>query len=543
MKRITSKAFLAAGCTFFAAAMAVGLSADAPQSSAYELPSNRQVITFLLQSVDWYRHTYAERQIANNQADRLFLDDNQPTEAQIVRLSFEFAKAEAALGATANSLHSQPVNPLANAPSSDLARFITLQHQTGEASLKTAHDIETLEKNLVAARRADRRKLQAALDEAQSRLELLQVTSKTVNDLVNFEQSAEDLGSTVVDLAKTVPEVSSAATASAKSPTDGSSLAMAGAHEGGILALGSAVSDLDKKLRIIGEKMRLTDNLSLSAQNLRLPMAGFISRRLQSSVVYSLHTDDLASLQQQKIQLDAITVQLEGLSPAIVALDKQKVLLTLYRSHLEDWRSTVAGEYRQAWRKLIGRLLIVAVMIGMLIGIGEISRRFAIRHVQDPTRRRFIGMAQRLFTLAAILLVAAFGLASDLSPFATYFGLLTAGIAVALQNVILAAVSYPLLVGKRGIRIGQRIQVSGITGDVYDIGLLQFQLREFDVQKQRYSGHVVTFLNSLVFASQATGLMKCNSDDLKAGQTEAIDIGAAAFARERGSTAAELSAD
>lgn len=78
--------------------MAVGLSADAPQSSAYELPSNRQVITFLLQSVDWYRHTYAERQIANNQADRLFLDDNQPTEAQIVRLSFEFAKAEAALG-------------------------------------------------------------------------------------------------------------------------------------------------------------------------------------------------------------------------------------------------------------------------------------------------------------------------------------------------------------------------------------------------------------------------------------------------------------
>ncbi len=539
-ERIMSKVRIAACFAFFAAALAVGISADAPQNSAYELPSNRQVVAFLLQSIDWYRHSYAERQIASDPADRLFLDDNQPIEAQIVQLSFEFAKADAALAATATPSRNQSDTTPANPPSSDLARFITLQDQTDEASQNTAQQIEKLKKDLAAARGADRSKLQAALEEAQSRLDLLRVTSKTVDDLVNFVQSAGDLGSTVDDLAKTVPEVSNPATASAKSPTDQSSRATAGTHEGGILALGSAVSDLDKKLRVIGEKMRLTDNLGLSAQNLRVPMAGFISRRLQSGAVYNLHTDDLASLQQHKIQLDALTVQLQGLSPAIVALDKQKVLLTLYRSHLEDWRSTVADEHRQAWRKLIVRLLIVAVMIAMLIGIGEISRRFAIRRVQDLTRRRFIGMAQRLLTLLAIFLVAAFGLASDLSPFATYLGLLTAGIAVALQNVILAAVSYPLLVGQRGIRIGQRIQVSGITGDVFDIGLLQFQLREFDVQKQQYSGHVVTFLNSLVFASQATGLLKFNSDDLKAGQSETNNSGAAAVARERGSAAAGL---
>ena len=67
------------------------------------------------------------------------------------------------------------------------------------------------------------------------------------------------------------------------------------------------------------------------------------------------------------------------------------------------------------------------------------------------------------------------------------------------------------LVGKRGIRIGDRVQVSGITGDVINMGLLQFQLREFDLQKQRFTGHVATFSNSLVFVSPAIGLLKLKS--------------------------------
>jgi small-conductance mechanosensitive channel len=98
-----------------------------------------------------------------------------------------------------------------------------------------------------------------------------------------------------------------------------------------------------------------------------------------------------------------------------------------------------------------------------------------------------------------------------LSSLATYLGLLTAGIAVALQNVILSSLGYLLLVGKRGIRIGDRVQVSGIAGDVINMGLLQFQLKEFDLQKQKFTGHVATFSNSLVFVTPAIGLLKFNS--------------------------------
>ena len=99
-------------------------------------------------------------------------------------------------------------------------------------------------------------------------------------------------------------------------------------------------------------------------------------------------------------------------------------------------------------------------------------------------------MVHRFLTLFAVAVVAWFRVASDLSSLATYFGLLSAGVLLAMQNVILASLNSLVLLGKRGIRVGDRVQVSGIAGDVINMGLLQFQLREFDVQTHRFTGHV-----------------------------------------------------
>jgi len=521
---VRNKACIAVCCAIIALAMPARLSADAPQSSAYELPSDQQVIAFLLQSVDWYRHMYAGRQIANDLTDLLFLDDDQPIEAQIVRLSFEFAKADAALAMKATSSRNETARSTqAGGASSDVARFIEMKNRNDQETQKATQDVDSLKRHLAVARGADRRKLQTALDGAQSRLEFLEAGSKTLHDLVEFVQSAgagqsrhEDLASAIYDLAQTVPEVNSPATPLSKLPMqDAISKEASGAHDSGILGLASELAVLNSKLRIIDEKERFTENLALSTQNLRTPIAASISH-VESGAFTTLRTGDLSLLQQQKAQLDALTVELKSLSPAIVALDKQKVLLTVYKSHLADWRRTVAGQNRQAWKRLIVRVIIVLLIIALLASLGEFSRRLTFRHIQDPNRRRLIVILQRLLTLFTVVVVAGFGFASDLSSLATYLGLLTAGMAVALQNVIVASVGYLLLVGKRGIRIGDRVQISGITGEVIDIGLLQFQLREFDQQKQQFTGKVATFSNSFVFLSPANGLLKFNSDYVKA---------------------------
>src|SRR5260370_6909379 len=99
-------------CAILATAMVRGICADIPQSS-YQLPSAAQVMGYLLQSVNWYRHVYAERQVASDPGDLVFLNDNQAIEGQIVKLSFEFAKVEAALAKRATSPHDAHATPAA----------------------------------------------------------------------------------------------------------------------------------------------------------------------------------------------------------------------------------------------------------------------------------------------------------------------------------------------------------------------------------------------------------------------------------------------
>ena len=178
---------------------------------------------------------------------------------------------------------------------------------------------------------------------------------------------------------------------------------------------------------------------------------------------------------------------------------------------LHERKLNEASQHRQAWNQLLMGVIIVFSIMGLLLAIGQLSRRFTLRHVRDPNRRRFISMSHQFVTLFAITVVIVFVLASDLRSVATYFGILSAGLLLALENIILATLGSLLLVGRRGIRIGDRVQISGVTGDVIDMGMLQFQLREFDVENQKYTGHVATFSNSLVFVSPATGLMRFNS--------------------------------
>jgi small-conductance mechanosensitive channel len=117
-----------------------------------------------------------------------------------------------------------------------------------------------------------------------------------------------------------------------------------------------------------------------------------------------------------------------------------------------------------------------------------------------------------------IVLVVALSFTSDLASLATFFGLLTAGLAIALQNVIVSALGYFMLVGKRGIKLGDRVQISGTTGEVTDIGWLQFQIREIDKATGQPTGNIVTFPNSFVLSTG--GLGKFNRDNVNPAQWE-----------------------
>jgi len=80
---------------------ALFMSVVVPNSSAVEpasqLPSEQQVLTFIGNTIDWYRQLPTSQRIGSDAADLFFLEDNRPTAIEIVRLSFQFGKAIAAI--------------------------------------------------------------------------------------------------------------------------------------------------------------------------------------------------------------------------------------------------------------------------------------------------------------------------------------------------------------------------------------------------------------------------------------------------------------
>jgi small-conductance mechanosensitive channel len=182
-------------------------------------------------------------------------------------------------------------------------------------------------------------------------------------------------------------------------------------------------------------------------------------------------------------------------------LSKQRILLDLYKRTLTNWRDAVRNEYHDELRSFLIRLGILVIIITLVFAAGEAWRKAIFRYIHEARRRYQFLLLRKIMIWIAVGVIIAFTFATELGSMATFAGLLTAGVAVALQNVILSVAGYFLLMGKYGIRVGDRVQIAGVSGEVVDIGLIRLHLLELssggtDAQP---SGRVVAFSNSVVF--------------------------------------------
>jgi small-conductance mechanosensitive channel len=138
----------------------------------------------------------------------------------------------------------------------------------------------------------------------------------------------------------------------------------------------------------------------------------------------------------------------------------------------------------------------------------ELWRRAVYRYVNDPRRRYQFLLMRRFVIWFVMAIIIALTFLSSLGSIATFAGLITAGIALAMQGVIVSIVGYFFLIGKFGIRVGDRVQIGGVTGEVVDVGLVRFHLMELGGGgADGPTGRVVAFSNSIVF-QVAAGLFK-----------------------------------
>jgi len=161
----------------------------------------------------------------------------------------------------------------------------------------------------------------------------------------------------------------------------------------------------------------------------------------------------------------------------------------------------VSTELRDELRDFLVRLAILAVIIAAVFVAGGFWSRAILRYVREPRRRYQFLLLRKIVTWVAVAAIIGITFASEIGSVFTFAGLLTAGVAVALQSVILSVAGYFFLMGKYGIRVGDRVQIGGVSGEVVDIGLVRLHLLELNGSGSdaQPSGRVVAFSNSVVF--------------------------------------------
>jgi small-conductance mechanosensitive channel len=100
----------------------------------------------------------------------------------------------------------------------------------------------------------------------------------------------------------------------------------------------------------------------------------------------------------------------------------------------------------------------------------------------------------------------------DPNRLATALGLITAGLAFALQKVITAVAGYFVILRGRTFNVGDRIVMGGVRGDVVELGFLQTTILEMGepppvqsaepavwVHSRQYTGRIVNVSNARVF--------------------------------------------
>ncbi len=144
--------------------------------------------------------------------------------------------------------------------------------------------------------------------------------------------------------------------------------------------------------------------------------------------------------------------------------------------------------------------LIVLVTLAILRGIfGWVVAR---RSPDVRLRYRAKKLATYTVTTLGVLLVGPIWF-SGFGSVSTFLGLLTAGLAIALKDMIASIAGWLYILGRKPFEVGDRIAVGEHAGDVIDQRLFRFTLLEIGgwVDADQSTGRLIHLPNSLVFTS------------------------------------------
>jgi small-conductance mechanosensitive channel len=213
--------------------------------------------------------------------------------------------------------------------------------------------------------------------------------------------------------------------------------------------------------------------------------AGAPAARVQRS-----HEDAAALLNQTKL----IAADQKVLTLLDRRIADQKQLAGIYA----QWSGAITAESRLlAHTLLLNALIVVIVLIALLLIDGWLEHLLDIQKLdrrQIETLRSMTRVTLRVIAAIVILLI----LVGVPTQFGTMIGIVGAGLTVALKDFIVAFFGWLVLMGRNGIRLGDWVEINGVSGEVTELGMFHTVLMETGNWSDagHPTGRRVTFTNS-----------------------------------------------
>jgi small-conductance mechanosensitive channel len=482
------------------------------------------VLHHLNQVISWYRHSTTGIQTVGLPSDTIYQENTESLGAQIVQLAFQSAKAEAAL------IHSQekineavqesgnqasPDQPTANQPPAQTTQQQNLAQMKAKTSAQINQlqsQIEDLNKQIAKTPALRSNSLISQRDALQSESELQKALLDAVDKMAVFVEAngeiAGGLEGSIDQLARSIPEVlvnqeSNAGAGGRKTVPAAAPAKPSLANSGGLISEAITLYDYMSAERQINDVVKQAGYARTLADHLRTPLRDAMRATIQESqkLANQSATTDPQKLQEEKQQFQELTDRFKQLSAALLPLSQEIIVLDDNKTNFNEWRESIGRESKYVLRSVLVRVIGILLALAVILALSEIWRRITFRYIGEPRRRRQFLVMRRIVIGFLIVIVLVLGFVSEFSSLATFAGFITAGIAVGLQAVLLSVAAYFFVIGRYGIRVGDRISIAGITGDVVDIGLVRLYLMELGGTGLDFypTGRIVVFSNSVLF--------------------------------------------
>jgi len=206
----------------------------------------------------------------------------------------------------------------------------------------------------------------------------------------------------------------------------------------------------------------------------------------------SPHADTGANTTDKIASLHRLSDQRKTLAELDQRIQDSQQLAGVYQA----WSALLEARRGEVVHLLLGSFAeILAILLAALLANIAIRRLF---HETDRKRlhqvRVIAAVAVQLVAVVLIVLVL-FGAPNQIS---TIIGLATAGLTVVLKDFIVSFFGWFTLMGKNGIRVGDWVEINGVSGEVIELSLLKTVLLELGnwADTGHPTGRQVAFSNS-----------------------------------------------